>query len=270
MLGVAPLLVALLAGCFSDRVVCESREQILVDADGDALTCADADTVVDWIEVLAARPADKQRAMATAGLRDRYRADPAGTRAWLEQVDEQRKQITAEKDFTAAERRSEVLYAVVKGQGLVTPDDGSLWKAVDKAISVWNTHDEDRLALAEADIEAWILYGSLCRQVQGAGVLRISVADRVTVYNTVGERWKHGTRTERVALTALGPFWHSVKNKWNLASYETQQAWATNAPLPPAMTATSLGYLEAVLEGDLIGHAASIHEVLGPLSMERF
>lgn len=269
MLAVAPLLVALL-GCFGDRLVCESRDQVIAEADGDTLTCADADTLVDWIEVLAARPAAKQRAMATAGLRDRYKRDPVGTRAWLTSIDEQRRMITSEKEFDGAERRSEVLYALVKGQGLVTEADGTLWKAVDKAVSVWNVHDEDRLALAEADIETWILYGSLCRQVQGAGVLRISVADRVTVYATMGERWKHGTRTERIAMTALGPYWHSVKAKWDLAPYDKQQAWATNAPLPPPMTATSLGYLEAILEGDLIGHAASIHEVLGPLSMERF
>ncbi len=264
-----PLLVALLTGCFSDRVQCTEPDQVIAEAGGDALTCGDTEVLIDWLEVLAARPVSKQRSMAQAGLARRFERDPQGTRVWLADRARDRAELVAESGFDGAAKRSHAVWQLVNEQGPILPSDGALYEAADKAIAVWNTDDEDELALTEADIEAWILYGSLCRQLQGAGVLRISVADRVGVYATVGERWTYGSRTERVALASLGPFWHHVKNRWEGASYEKQQAWAKAAPMPPPMTATSLGYLQAILEGDLVGHGASIHGQLGPLSMDR-
>ena len=66
------------------------------------------------------------------------------------------------------------------------------------------------------------------------------------------------------ALAAFGPIWPDVRDRWQGADYEKQQAWIQAAPRPPKLDASSLGYLEAVLEGDLTGHAKVLHAQLGP------
>ena len=254
-----------LVGC-TNRVDCEDPQTVLV-AGEQPLTCADTQVVVEWTEILAARRAPRQRPLIHGAVQARYRADPAGTRAWLKEIRKERDTLTGLEQFDAAAIRAEAVYRMSKGTGLVTSDDGTLWTAVEEAITVWGSHDEDRLALTESDIEGWILYGSLCREVQGGTTLRISVADRLDVYRIIKERWDTGSRAERVALTAMGPFWPSVKQRWQQASYDEQQAWIKAAPLPPPMEATSLGYLSVILEGDVVGHVAGLHTEFGPLQM---
>lgn len=264
-----PLLLALLGCSYGDRVTCASDEQVLAESGGDQLTCGEAEVAITYVELLAARPMGRQRGPALAAVRDVFERDPVEARTWLEDLAEARLVLVEDTGFAGAEARSHAVYAYTKGEGPIPEDYGKLRSAADVTLAVWNTHDEDQLALTEADIEAWIRYGSLCREVQGAGVLRISVADRVGVYSTIGDRWNFGTKLDRVALASLGPYWPHVQDNWQAASYEKQQAWAAAAPLPPPMTATSLGYLQAILEGDLPGHASSIHGKLGPLRMAR-
>lgn len=264
-----PLLLALLGCSYGDRVTCESDEQVMAEAEGQSLTCAEAEPAIRYIELLSARPIGRQRALALAGVRDVFEADPVAGQLWLESLEAGRMELVEHTGFAGAEARAHAVWKHVNDQGLIREDQSRMRAAADTALAVWNTHDDDELALTEADIEAWIRYGSLCRQMQGAGVLRISVADRVSIYNTIAERWKYGTKLDRVALASLGPYWPHAKDNFDAASYEKQQAWAKAAPLPPPMTATSLGYLQAILEGDLPGHASSIHGKLGPLRMAK-
>lgn len=259
--------LALLLGCSVGRPSCEAPDQVLATQGSETLTCGEADPMLAWIRLLAARPIGKQEPAALSGLAARFAEDPAGTRAWLADLGSRAAALERERDLTAAELRSHALWEALAGKGPIGPDDGEVWGALESAAAVWNRHDGDELALAEADIEAWIRYASLCREAQGAGALRISVADRVGIYATVGERWDTGTRMDRVALTALGPYWEHVTLRWSASTAEEQQAWIHSAPMPPPMTATSLGYLEAILQGDLIGHAAALHGQLGPLRM---
>jgi hypothetical protein len=253
-------------GC-APRATCDGAEQVLAEASGDTLTCGDADIVVQWTELLANRTAARERPLIRGAIRERFKADPVAARAWLDNVDAERQELRTLKSFEGAALRSEAVYRMSKGDGLVTSDDGTLWTSVEEAITVWAKHDEDRLALTESDIEGWINYGSLCREVQGGTTLRISVADRLDVYRIVRERWNNGTRAERIALAAMGPYWPAVRGRWQAASYDQQQAWIKAAPLPPPMTATSLGYMQAILEGDMVGHVATLHTQLGPLTM---
>jgi len=264
------LLLTLLAlgGC-RERVQCDAPGQVVARAGDDALTCGDTDLLVGWMELVAGRTAQQQRSKMRAAVRDRYRADPVETRAWLERVRRRHDALVGQTGFDGAAARAAAVYDFEKGRGPVRPDDGAVRRLMDSVTAVWSTHDGDGLALTESDIEAWILYGSLCREVQGGGVLRISVADRVSVYSMALDRWRNGSRTDRIALASLGPVWSQVRDRWQVADFETQQAWIQSAPLPPPMTASSLGYLDAILSGDLIGHAATLHGQLGPFALER-
>jgi hypothetical protein len=87
------------------------------------------------------------------------------------------------------------------------------------------------------------------------------------------DRFSTGSRADKVAIAALGPIWGSVKERWQSASYDQQQAWIAAAPLPPPMTATSLGYADAIFAGDVARHVQVLNEVLGPFHVgaeERF
>ena len=268
-MGVGGLLALLALGGCGERLECDAPGQVITRAEGDALTCGDTDLVVGWMEVLAGRTAERSRSKMRNAVRSRYRADPVQTRAWLERVRARHDALVAQTGFDGAAARAAAVYDFTKGRGLVGLDDGAVRRVMDSVTMVWSSHDGDALALTESDIEAWILYGSLCREVQGGGVLRISVADRVSVYSMARERWRNGSRTDRIALASLGPVWSQVRDRWQGAGFETQQAWIQAAPLPPPMTASSLGYLEAILSGDLVGHAATLHGQLGPFTLER-
>ena len=108
---------------------------------------------------------------------------------------------------------------------------------------------------------------SLCREVQGGTPLRISVADKVTTYRMVEEKFEATDTAQRLAMLSVGAFWGEVRRRWKGATYEEQQEWIQFAPLPPPMTATSLGYFEAVLETNAALMAESLHERLGPFEM---
>lgn len=247
---------------------CPTSETVLVEG-AEALTCEDAEGVVSYAAVLAGRPATKQRRVILNAVKQRYSQDPVAGRKWLDQMSQDRNKLEGLTGFEAAGARARAVYQQHVGKGLVAKDDADLFGAIQAAVAVWSVHAGDGVALTESDIEGWILYGSLCREVQGASVLRISVADRLAVYAGIQERWDSGTPTDRISLTAMGPFWHEVIPKWQSASFEEQQSWASSAPLPPPMTATSLGYLGAIVEGDLVGHAAVLHSELGPLHLRR-
>jgi hypothetical protein len=98
-------------------------------------------------------------------------------------------------------------------------------------------------------------------------VLRISVADRVAVYRMLVDRFTTGTRSDRIGMSAIGGYWPAIRAAWIEASYVDQREWIGAAPLPPPMTATSLGYAEAVFAGDVAAHAQVAIEHLGPFTV---
>jgi len=147
--------------------------------------------------------------------------------------------------------------------GAQTTVSDVLWKQV----VIWVEEPANTTVLTEMDVEGWIFFASLCREAQGANPLRISVADRLTAYRMIEERYRMSSERERQAMLRIGPFWGEVRRKWTGATYEEQQAWIQIAPLPPPMTGTSLAYLEAVLEGPIVALVDSLHVQFGPLEM---
>ncbi len=256
-------------GC-GRTVDCSDPATPLVRAGDRILTCAEASVVPDFIEVLASRAlgAGEERSVL-AEVASGYASDPVATSHWLDQVRTAGRELEGLSGIRGAERRATLVWEAVSDEGVIGPSHPASHDAQGRALAVWTRDDAEKLALAEMDIEGWIRYGSLCREVQGGGTLRISVADRVTVYRMVVDTFDGGDRAEQVGLTAIGPYWETIQDAWKLASYETQQAWIQHAPLPPPMTATSLAYQEAVLDRSPARHAAVLHEVLGPLPMRR-
>ena len=123
-----------------------------------------------------------------------------------------------------------------------------------------------RVALTEADVEAWINYASLCREVQGGTPLRISVAARVGVYRDIRTRFETATAAEQVAMASLGATWPQVERAWRLADYEGQQAWIAAAPLPGPMTGRSGDYARTIVQGDVTGHVQALEVHFGPFT----
>lgn len=262
-------LAALLAliGC-GPRVDCSAEGAVLAKTDAGALSCDDGEQVVDYIELLAARPvprADADRVLAAVATR--FRADPAGTRTWIADMVGDGNALAKRTGLDGAEARSQQVWAAARGKGRIVAADEDVWNVQTRALSIWTSDDAEQLALTESDVEGWIRYASLCREAQGGSVLLISVADRVTAYNDVIERFETSDRATRVALGAMGPYWEQVRDAWKSATYEEQRAWISAAPLPPPMTATSLGYAEAVFDSNVSLHAQTLQDVLGPFSI---
>ncbi|MEZ4238943.1 MAG: hypothetical protein R3F59_22885 [Myxococcota bacterium] len=269
MSGAVLALIVSLWGCRSTPD-CTDPSASVVEVDGRALQCEQANEVVDYIELLAGRRLlQGDRPAAMRALRDKFQADPEGTLAWIGQVKAAGAALAPQYGLHAAEARAEAVWTAQHGDGLVRPSDEALFKVQKRALGVWSHDDATKLAVTESDLEAWIHYASLCREAQGGGVLRISVADRVTVYKDLIARFDEGQRPNQIALASMGPVWLQVQDAWQSASYERQQRWIAAAPLPPPMTATSLGYAEAVFEGNLWQHASVLHDVLGPFLVGR-
>lgn len=266
----APLLVLAslwLTAC-GERMDCSNAVTVLAEAAGDALTCGEAAQVADYMHILAARgPSGSERERVVRWVGSAFTADPVGTRALLAAVVEAGRELEALTGLEGAERRARLIWETKQGRGVIRPEHGDAWAVLDKALGVWAMDDATQLALTEMDIEAWLRYASLCRQVQGGGTLALSVSDRVQLYRLAQERFQGGGRAEQVALVALGPYWGQIREGWEMASYERQQAWIAAAPLPPPMTANSLAYAETILRSDLAAHARVMHERIGPFTM---
>lgn len=263
------MMIVLLAliGC-GPRVDCSAVGAVLASTEAGDLSCEDGEQVVDYIELLAGRPvpgADAQK--ARQAIASRFRDDPAGTRSWIAEMVTAGSALARRTGVDGAEARSHRVWSASRGEDLVREADGDLWNVQTRALSLWTKDDADELALTESDVEGWIRYASLCREAQGGTVLLISVADRVTVYHDVIERFDTGDRATRVALAAMGPYWAQVRSAWKSATYDEQMEWITAAPLPPPMTASSLGYAEAVFNSNVALHAETLHDVLGPFSI---
>lgn len=267
----AVLATLLLSGCaswFAAAPACERPDEVLADVAGDVLTCEQAAPVEDYVEVLAARPlGSTDRGLLYAALRGAFTRDAAGTREAIAKSSAVVAEVTDLTGVPAAEWRASRGWEAVSGHG-PWPGDGDLGNLTARAMSVWAHDDEERLVLTETDIEGFIRFASLCREVQGGGAMRLSVADRVTVYRTVTERFDAADRDDQLGIVALGALWGAARDAWKAAPFERQQAWIQTAPLPPPMTATSLGYLEAVLDAGPARHARALTGVFPDLHLE--
>ena len=253
-----------LAGCDSTPT-CTTGDVVLAEHEGATLACRDAGVVRDWLERLAGRPLTSgDRPVVDRAIADAFRADPDGTRAWLSGMAARDGEIAAKRDLAGAEARATAVWEAQAGTSSIDAARATLWTVQKRALAVWAHDDTDHLALTEADVEGWIRYASLCREAQGGVPLRISVADRVAVYRMLVDRFTQGSRTDRIALSAVGGWWGQIDKAWAAASYDEQRAWIAAAPLPPPMTASSLGYAEAVFQGDVASHARVLAETLGP------
>ncbi|MBW1880617.1 MAG: hypothetical protein JRJ84_19855 [Deltaproteobacteria bacterium] len=266
MRALAIALLLTLFGCGSGEV-CEDDAQVLMGGT-EGLTCGDVASAQRYVEILAGRGTrDPDLQQLRRGLVKRFRRDAEATRSQLAAVSGDLERWAGLTGLEAAEARSAAVHDAVRGRGAFGPDDDKVKGVVDRTVAVWAWSDEERLALTEVDIEGWIFYGSLCREAQEASPFRVSVSDRVAIYRMLTDRYDAGSREEKVALSAIGPFWPKVRELWSAAPYERQQAWITAAPLPPPMVATSKGYLSTLLDGNVVAHARVLHESLGPFQL---
>jgi hypothetical protein len=269
LLGLTLLAVALGAGAWGLWLAntperrCQTPDEPL----NVGVSCAQGLEAVRYGELLAARRLpEEERARL---LQELHEADPASLVAGLEQAGRFLVEVRALRALEAARARSEEAWRVSKGEGAFPAGQFPRTSAVlNRGLAPWSVDDDERLVLTEMDVEGWIRYASLCREVQGGGAVSASVASRVAIYSEITDRFGVLDRSGKVAMTAVGPFWTSVRLAWQAASYERQQAWITAAPLPPPMTATSLAYVTEVVEGDVEQHVRILHEQLGPLDLD--
>lgn len=261
------LLASVWLGCGGPDVDCASPSDVIAESDGEALSCRRADWLVDYWELLRASTLpNSDRRLVRRALAARFDDDPKGTVALLGDVRERGRHLAGLRGDAATRARSTQVFEAHSGAGPFT--DGELDRLQRKLIPIWGSSETAHVALTESDVEAWIRYASLCREVQGGTPLRISVADRLGVYRTVQQRFEGGSTDEQVAMGALGSSWLQIQRAWILASYEEQQAWIADAPLPGPMTGSSVDYLRAIVTGDVAGHVRELERHFGPFTVQ--
>jgi hypothetical protein len=241
-LGLLASVLALGAAC--------GRSEPLCAEPGDALTpelaCAALDPARGYAEHLAARPLSGppyQRFLEA--WKSAAESDLAGVRAGLAAIVEQTAGADADV-FEIARRRAHESWLVVHGRGALAGLEGPR-EHVRKHIGAWKVDDTHELVVSENDIEGWLRYGSLCREVQGGSALKVSMADKVGLYRAADRFYDEADLESRIAFVALGGAWLTMREAWLGASYEQQQAWIEDAPLPGPMFGTSHEYFDAVL-----------------------
>ncbi len=254
-------------GCRWGADLCAEPGDVLDEKGEAAVTCAEAEAVIAALTRFTLEPLDSgSRQEVYKEVARRFREDPVATDSWLESMSN----VEANgwgHSVEAVERYTTDLYEGLTGSGPFGSTEGALGAILKAEVVTWARDDTERLVLTERAIEGWIRYASLCREVQGGGGLRVSISDRVRIYRDLGDRFEHGTREEQLALAAMGPFWPQLEQAWGAASYQDQQAWIAEAPLPPPMVATSLGYAQQVFEGDVAKHVHVMNVHFGPMNV---
>jgi len=265
-LALATIGLSLQLGCGGgeEEPVCATDEGELVPG----LACEAARAAESWIERLAARPLDAvaQQRLMTA-LQAQATRDPEAVGAALVAARaEDETMRDAPRGQDAAQARAHANWVAHRGGG---PFPKDRWPTVDSVrdgiVAVWATSDEDELALTEMDVEGWIRFASLCREVQGGTPLKMSIADRVPAYRAVTDRFSAGPTADRLGIVSLGGGWGFLSRTWHSAAYARQQSWIRTAPLPGPMTTNSLGYLRAITAGSPAAHMAAVEMTLGPV-----
>ncbi len=233
--------------------------------DQSQLSCQQLRDLRSLTNRLASASTAKHDGVIQAAIKD-FKDDPPVLLSALKRLQEHALMRSAStKSLQTAEHRSQLIFELQ-----AAPNDP--WPAeLHAALTDLNinraTSQHNGLVLTEMDVEGWILYASLCHEVQTGQPLGLSVAQRVELYRMTAQRFELGSQTEQVALVSMGIFWPSIRSNWGAASYATQQRWIARAPLPPIGDASALGYFEALLSGPFETHALLLHDVLAPLSL---
>jgi len=266
--GVALAALTACGGDTSPR--CASPEQVLASVDGAQMACADVERVANYRHwMMQQRVSDAQTAELLSVLVRWFEREPAQASTWLSDLSEQLAVRQRATGMEGALVHASALYEVNKGVDLWERADDSVRSNSAQSLLIWASDGEAQRVLTEPAIEAWIRYISLCRQVQGGGSLNLSVSDRAKIYGVFKDRFLNGDASEREATVGFGPYWPEMEAAWQAARYTKQQQWIAEAPLPPPVTSTSLGYVEWFLDhGRLKDHVVTFHRVLGPLSTE--
>ncbi len=259
------LLASWLLACGGPDVDCPSPRDTIAETPEGALTCRRADWLVEYWEVLraSALPASDRRLVRRAVARQ-FEDDATGTLTLLERVRAEGHRIVTRRGPESTGARSRAVYDALNDRGVVS--GGALGSLQRKLLPVWSSSDEARVSLTEADVEGWIHYASLCREVQGGTPLRISVAGRVGAYRAIQDRFAKGSAEEQVAMAALGATWPQIRRAWLAADYETQQAWIADAPLPGPLEVDSIGYLKVIVASDVAAHVDTLRKHFGPFT----
>jgi hypothetical protein len=263
------LLALALGGCglFASGPVCLSPTDELARGEP-PLRCDEAEIASRYVSVIAGRPIRRaERQLVLKDLSVGYAASPAEVRADLAAIAASSDDLASRSGVDAAEARSARAWRDLSASG---PFDRypQAKRALASTVAVWASDDERQLVFTESDIEGWISYASLCREVQAAGPLKLSVAQREGLYRDLRARFRAADRDEQIALVAVGPFWQGFTDAWRAASAERQQGWAAAAPLPPPMTASSLAYAEALLAQPAAPAARVSLEKFGPMALD--
>jgi hypothetical protein len=265
-----PLLL-LVSGCswLVPQTLCERPEAELASGD-DPLTCEEARPAVTYAGLLAGHRLGRgDRNLILRDLAARYRREPADVTRDLAGLRAVVRDLSGRAGLEAAEARSHRAWAAVQGDGPLDPEAyPQAHRALVKNIAARATDDAQELVFTERDIEGWIGFASLCREVQGGGPLRLSISQREVLYTSLVSRFEAADLATRRAMVGLGPFWGGFSERWKAASYPEQQAWIRTATFPPPMDATSLAYAEAVFELPFPGHVAALHEAMGPMVLD--
>lgn len=269
-----PFAVALalpLIGCswLSPSPPCASADATLA-AGTPPLTCAETLPVLEYAGQVAGRPiTGVDRNVILWDLKARYSSHPDEVRADLAQAEAIRDELRRKTGLEAAEARSTRAWEALEGRGPIDPARyPQAHDSLERRTAPWARDADEKLVLTEADIEGWIRYASLCREVQAGGPLKLSINDREQLYKDMRVRFETVGRAEQIGMVGLGGFWGHIEDRWVAASYEEQQAWIQAAPLPPPMTASSMGYASVVFEGNLRQSAEILHDKLGPFTLD--
>lgn len=267
-LGLPVAFALAVAGCGASPPVCPSTQGTL-SGTPEGVACADARGGITYLELLAARALDPDaRQRVLRELRARAAEDRGQVEAALADAGLALAALAELSGLELAETRSRMAWGALHGAGAFPEASFPVTAGVLRlAVAPWSQDDALQLVLTEMDVEGWIRYASLAREVQGGEPLRVSMADRVSIYRTVRTRWAELDAAGKIGLVSFGAFWPAVRSRWLAASYERQQGWIHAAPLPPPMTGTSTAYVEALTAGSPAAHARAFHAALGPLGM---
>ena len=147
----------------------------------------------------------------------------------------------------ATKKRADLLYSWHSGAG-VFGEKNKVSEELWRHVAVRVVSESDRMVLTKWMGGVGLLTCPSAARYKGGTPLRISVADKVTTTEWLKKNSRRPIPPQRLAAAGVGAFWGEVRRRWKGATYEEQQEWIQFAPLPPPLTATSLGYFEAVLE----------------------
>lgn len=265
------LTLAMLAACGGvTSYDCSDPEKVLASVEGEQMACSDVERVLDYRRWLTqGRVNGAESTELTSSLVRWFEREPKRAGVWWSELSQVLLTRQTSTGLDGALVHASALYEANKGTGLWERADDNVRSKTRDALLIWAVDHTTQRALTEPAIEAWIRYISLCRQVQGGGSLNLSVSDRAKIYGVFKERFLNGDPSEREAAVGFGPYWPEMETAWQSARYSKQQQWIGEAPLPPPVTSTSLGYVEWFLDhGRLKEHVTTFHRILGPLSTE--